>query len=118
MSYCGLLCLLLGPQIFVRAGRRARYWFGGLLAMVILPQIFPYFRYAFWLFSGDYYRNFSHIYGIVMQVLALTVLYRIVSEKKINSWLLAGTLCFLLVVLFFPWEIKSSPGLKMMVAFF
>ena len=57
--YCGLLTLLLVPQLLVRLARRQRWVYGGLLAGFGLVAAFPFLRHALWLFTGDYYRILS-----------------------------------------------------------
>ncbi len=109
MNYCGLLALLMAPQVFVGRDKRARLILAGLFALLILPQIFPFLRYAFWQFSGDYYRNFSHLFGTAMQLFALVSLFWLVKEQRLNVWLLAGTLAALLGLLYFPWGMEVLP---------
>jgi hypothetical protein len=59
LYYCGLPCLLLTPQVFRSLNRKTGYFFGAFFIILILPVVFPYLRYSFWLFSGDYYRAYS-----------------------------------------------------------
>jgi uncharacterized membrane protein YfhO len=118
MNYCGLLSLLLLPQVFVGLGKRERIAYGGLFGIFFITQIFPYFRYAFWLFSGDYHRNLSHLFGMVVQLLALIALFKLVKNKKINVLLLVFTLIGLLGILYYPWKLKASPELQFLVAGF
>src|SRR5204863_5916063 len=59
LTYCGLLCLLAVPQIFIRASRRHAMIFALFIVGMLLPTVFPWFRYLFWLFQGDYYRVHS-----------------------------------------------------------
>lgn len=119
MNYCGLLSLLLAPQVFVGLSRREKIAYGIMLALFTLPIIFPFFRYLFWLFSGDYYRNFSHLFGLTIQLFALLAFYKLVREQKINIWLLLGTLAGLLGLLFYPWGLgKTFPALQFQAAVF
>jgi hypothetical protein len=102
MSYCGLLCLLILPQIFVGAAKRQRILYVVFLAFIIVPVVFPWFRYLFWLFQGDYYRTFSlfSVFGIV--TLSMTAFSRYIEERTLNLWLLVATLLLLLAILFLP----------------
>ncbi len=118
MNYCGLLCLLLLPQVFVGLGKRDRIAYGGLFVVFFITQIFPYFRYAFWLFSGNYHRNLSHLFGMVVQLLALLALFKMVKNKKINVLLLVITLIGLLGILYYPWKVKAAPEPQFLVACF
>jgi uncharacterized membrane protein YfhO len=118
LNYCGLLCLLLLPQVFVGLGKRDRIAYGGLFGFFLITQIFPYFRYAFWLFSGDYHRSLSHLFGMVVQLLALLALFKLVKNKKINVLLLVITLIGLLGILYYPWKVKAAPEPQFLVACF
>jgi hypothetical protein len=52
LGYCGLLSLLLVPQAFAGATRRQRILYAMFLALIIIPVVFPWFRYLLWLFQG------------------------------------------------------------------
>ena len=56
LTYCGLLCLLILPQVFV-SGHGSPDYLRLFLAGMLIPTVFPWFRYLFWLFQGDYYRT-------------------------------------------------------------
>ena len=77
MSYCGLLSLVIFPQIFVASTLRDRILYGLFLSAVLLTTIFPWFRYSFWAFQGDYYRTLSlfAVFGII--TLGMTAFSRI-----------------------------------------
>lgn len=102
LTYCGLITLLLLPQAFVRATTRRRLLFGLFLALVLLPTIFPWFRYLFWLFQGDYYRTFSlfAIFGLI--TLSVTAFSRYVSGGDLNLPLLGITAVVLVGILYLP----------------
>ncbi len=102
LPYCGLLSLLLLPQIFVRANARLRVVAGVFLAAVVFAHAFPWFRNLFYLFQGDYYRAFSLFSAVGMIILAVTVFSRYVTHRLLNVWLLAGTLAALLCLLYLP----------------
>jgi uncharacterized membrane protein YfhO len=101
-AYCGLLCLVMLPQVFVGADRRRRVIYASLLGIAGIATLFPWFRYAFWLFQGDYYRTFSLfcVFGIV--ILSMTALSRYIESGAINLWLLGITLFVLLAILYLP----------------
>ncbi len=54
LFYCGLPSLLLIPQLFFYTTKRLKIIFGVFLGIWLIPVIFPYFRYAFSFFTGDY----------------------------------------------------------------
>lgn len=105
--YCGLISLLLAPQVFVFLGRRQRILYGALTLVFILPVVFPYFRYAFWLFSGDYYRILSIFIALVALLFALKALGNIMATGRLNAWLLVGTLAVLLSGLLYPYDLSG-----------
>jgi uncharacterized membrane protein YfhO len=102
MTYCGLICLLLLPQAFVKASRRQRILYSLFLLFVIIPTVFPWFRYLFWAFQGNYYRAFSlfSVFGII--TLAMTAFFRYTSAQRLNLWVLAVTALLLVGALYLP----------------
>jgi Bacterial membrane protein YfhO len=102
MSYCGLLCLLLFPQVFRGATLRQRLIYGLFTIFLVLPVVFPWFRYLFFAFQGDYYRTFSlfSIFGLI--TLSVTALSRYSKGAPLNLWVLGITLCLLLGTLLAP----------------
>lgn len=108
MSYGGLICLLFFPQIFCRATRRERVSYGLFAAFVIVPTIFPWFRYVFWAFQGDYYRTFSLFSLLGIITLCMKRLSRYGQGVPLNLWILGITLLILLGVLFVPFEPLQS----------
>jgi len=105
--YAGLVSLLLAPQVFIFLTRRQCYLYGGFALLFALPVVFPYFRYAFWLFSGDYYRIFSLFIVLLVLLFSLKGLSHIIKEKRLNWRLLLITLAVLLVALFYPYELSG-----------
>ena len=104
LTYCGLLCLVLVPQVFVGATGRRRLIYSLFLAGILIPTIFPWFRYAFWLFQGDYYRTFSlfSILGVI--TLSMIAFSRYIERRPLNLWVLATTTLVLLVTLYLPFD--------------
>lgn len=102
VTYCGLLCLLVLPQVFIGAKPRERVIYVLLLGAIVVPTIFPWFRYLFWGFQGDYYRIFSlfSIFGII--TLSMTAFSRYIQGAKVNFWLLAITIIVLGGILYLP----------------
>lgn len=101
LTYCGIICLLLVPQI-LRAGTRARRIAAVALVALIAPTIFPWFRYLFWLFKGDYYRTYSLFCILASLILSMNVFSRYHTGEKLNLPLLAATAAGLLALLYIP----------------
>lgn len=120
VTYCGLLSLLLLPQIFIGAARRQRILYSGLFCLMVLPIIFPWFRYLFWLFQGGYYRAFSlfSIFGVI--TLSMTAFSRFTEGRQPNLWVLGITLFVLIGVLYLPiGEVQTliEPGIRRLIVF-
>jgi len=100
--YSGLFSLLLIPQaIALSKGRKRMLYIVGLM-LVILPIMFPYLRYAFWLFAGDYYRTFTLFFSIAFIFVAMQALDLIYKLRKVNLFVLVGTLVLLIAMMFIP----------------
>ena len=102
MTYCGLLCLVIFPQIFVGSTLRHRILYGLFFAIVLLATLFPWFRYFFWAFQGDYYRTLSlfAVFGVI--TLGMTAFSRYSEGGRSifgSSW---ATISVLIGVLFLP----------------
>ena len=113
MFYCGIPCLLLMPQVFRFLEKKVKIAFVIFISVWMLPIIFPYFRYAFWLFSGDYYRAYSFFVSLVFMYYSLQALELIVQKKQISLIILVVTVVVLFALLNYPFfpdrEIVSSP---------
>jgi hypothetical protein len=121
MTYCGLLCLLMVPQAFIGASRRQRILYGLFLSFVLVPVIFPWFRYLFWIFKGGYFRAFSLFIVLGIITLSMTAFSRYTQRKPLNLWILGASLLLLLSVLYLPsHEIQMliSKQLRQTVAIF
>jgi hypothetical protein len=101
-SYCGLLSLLMFPQVFIGATRRQRVLYGLFLSFMVVPVVFPWFRYLFWGFQGGYFRAFSlfSIFGII--TLSITAFSRYIERRSFGLWTLGASLLIVLGVLYFP----------------
>ncbi|HEX4696598.1 MAG TPA: YfhO family protein [Candidatus Udaeobacter sp.] len=102
MTYCGLLSLLMLPQAFIGATRRQRILCGLFLTCVVVPVVFPWFRYLFWGFKGGYFRTFAlfSIFGII--TLSMTAFSRYMARRSFGFWTLGVSLLVLLGVLYLP----------------
>jgi uncharacterized membrane protein YfhO len=121
LTYCGLLCLLLFPQGLTTLSRRHKIVWMFFLIGMLLPSVFPWFRYLFWLFQGDYYRTHSLFWILGVISLSVTALSRYVRGQALNLWLLAATIVVLLVILYLPskqWQALINPGLRSGAAIF
>lgn len=104
LFYCGLFTLLLIPQAFVFFTKRQKIAYSIFVAIWLLPVLFPFFRYAFWLFTGDYYRAFSLCVDVCLLLIGLQALNQIDKSEKINVTVLGVTLGVLLALLYYPYS--------------
>lgn len=102
LFYCGILSLVTFPQAFIGFTRRQKIAWGIFAAIFVLPVFFPYFRYAFWAFSGDYFRAYSLVVTLLLLMLAIQGLDHVLKTRKVNLILLGGTVAFLLFLLYTP----------------
>jgi uncharacterized membrane protein YfhO len=102
MTYCGLVCLVIFPQIFVGSTLRHRILYGLFFCAILVTTLFPWLRYSFWAFQGDYYRTLSlfAVFGII--TLGMTAFSRYMEGGHLNFWVLGGTIFLLVVILYFP----------------
>lgn len=108
LFYCGLITLLLIPQVFPLVSKRKRIVYGLWLTLLVLPVVFPYLRHAIWLFTGDYYRLYAFFISVAMLMLSTQALHLLIKTNAVNLWLLAGTLGVLLVALCYPYSILQN----------
>ena len=101
--YCGLLALLLAPQVFVTLERKYKITYALFGLVFLVPVIIPFFRYMFWAFAGNYYRLFSLFVAFVLISFCLHALDRIFKSGKVHVPLLLTTLAILLGLLFYPY---------------
>ncbi len=100
MFYIGLISLILVPQAIVTVSKQRKILYTIFILFWIFPVIFPYFRRAYFLFFGDYYRSFS----LFLPFAILFVAMRSLSDiHKINIPLLFTSVAILLFILFFNW---------------
>ena len=105
MFYCGVLNLIFLPQLIVHSQDRIKRIFFVLFTVFSIMTLFPIFRHAFWLFTGDYFRSLSFIISIFVMIGSAIALTNILNTK-INFILLIITFCVLQLLLsvhnFFP----------------
>lgn len=102
MFYCGILSLVSFPHVFTGLSKRQKIFYGVLLFMFALPILFPYFRYAFWVFSGDYFRTFCLVIVLLMVFFTSKAISSIQTSGKINKIVLGATALALLLLLYTP----------------
>lgn len=119
MFYSGLLTLLLVPQVFQFLEKRVKVLYGVFLFLWVLPIIFPYFRYAFWLFTGDYFRTYCIVVTVILLYFGLRALDMIIARQKVNLAVLIGSLIFLFILLNYPYfpENIAVPSILTFVSF-
>jgi uncharacterized membrane protein YfhO len=121
LPYCGLLCLFIFPQVLLNGTRRHRIIFALFLAGMVLPTVFPWLRYFFWLFQGDYYRTYSLFCVLGVITLSMLAFSQYVEGRALNFWLLAAMAVLLLGILYLPVpELQRliDPGLRRATALF
>ena len=121
MWYIGILPMLLMPQIFIFGTKRHKIAYGCFFLILLIPVIFPFFRYAVWLFTGDYYRGYSVFVSLVFLFATVDVLNEVIKGKKINLYLLAASLLVLLTLLYYPYESTENimdTGLRTIITYF
>lgn len=120
LHYCGIVTLLLVPQLFHFIGRKQKIMYGVLLGLCAFPLIFPYFRYMFWVFTGDYYRTMSLFLVFVLLFLAMKALTYMIQRNQVNRITLLISFAVLVIVLYLPYgdNVQVDASLrKIIVAF-
>ena len=100
MFYCGLLSLVAAPQVFYFGNKKSKIINGILLGLCFLVMLLPYFRYTFWLFTGDYYRTLGLFTLLALLFLNIRGIQQIIEHKKIGLIALATTIVILFILLF------------------
>jgi uncharacterized membrane protein YfhO len=81
-SFAGMSLFILVPMAFQQMSNRKRIFYGSFLALYLIPLVFPYLRYSFWLYTGDYYRLYSLFVIIAMLYSAVNALNEIYKAEK------------------------------------
>jgi len=102
LFYCGILCLMIFPQFFISLTKKQKRIYGVITVLFVVPILFPYFRYLFWAFTGDYYRTYSLIITIFLLIFSARAFNFIVEKQKINKIALLITALFSLFLLYTP----------------
>lgn len=99
MSYCGLITLLLFPQVFAGANTRQRIVYALFVVFAFGFILFPWFRFLFWGFQGNYFRVFSLFSILGFITFAATALDRFSAGERLNLCLLGTALLVMLIIL-------------------
>lgn len=102
LFYCGILSLVAFPHVFSSLNKKQKWFYGVLTFLYVLPIIFPFFRYAFWAFSGDYFRTFSLVIALWLLIFSVRALSYIEQKGQVNKIVLGVTALFLLFLLYSP----------------
>lgn len=102
MFYVGILPLICLPQLFHQVDTNRSRIYALLLVLIFIPVILPFFRFAFWAFTGDYYRTYSLFVGMTLLTLGMKALSKIEETNKINWATLLITIVGFAVLLFLP----------------
>jgi uncharacterized membrane protein YfhO len=102
LTYCGLLCLIIFPQALIAGRRQSRIIAVLFLAGMLIPTVFPWFRYLFWLFQGDYYRTYSLFWILGVITLSSVAFSRYAEGRALNLWMLAASTILLSGILYLP----------------
>ena len=120
-SYCGLICLLLLPQAVLGGKARNRLLFFLFLLWLIIPTVFPWFRYLLWLFKDGYYRTYSLFCVLGLVTVAALVLNRYLRRGPFNLWLMLVWTASLVGLLYLPvaaWQNVFDGVLRNLVALY
>jgi uncharacterized membrane protein YfhO len=121
LTYCGLISVVLFPQVFPGASRRQRIIYFIFLIATVGPVVFPWFRYLFWLFQGDYYRTYSLFAVLGLITLGMMALSRYSAGQPLKLWLLAATIAGAVAFIYWPLEdlqVRINKDLKLEVTIF
>lgn len=98
--YCGLLALILIPQFFIGLSTKSRKFYLSITGLIFVIILFPYIRYAFWLFTGDYYRTLCLFIVILMLSAASKAFDDIICHQRFSKIaLIISTIVLLAVII-------------------
>ena len=120
MFYVGLLALVAIPQLFNFLNKRQQILYGITLSLCFLPMIFPFFRYAFWAFTGDYYRTFALFFGVVILRFGMQALSFMEEKSTINKGILLASITVPIILLALPYsdDVQMDKTLRIIVIVF
>ena len=102
LLYCGVITLLAAPQFLVSLDRRKRKIYVAIVGACVIALLFPYFRYAFWGFTGNYYRTFSFFISLLFLYLGVRGLSYVDQTSRVRPVTLMASIGIILALLFLP----------------
>jgi uncharacterized membrane protein YfhO len=106
--YIGLISLLFVFQFFALADRRRKWIYGTFLLFWIFLIIFPWFRYAFYGFAGNYYKGALSLFiPFSFLFVGLLGFQEILNGKPLNKWVLFLSSLFWLCLLWYPYNLPD-----------
>jgi uncharacterized membrane protein YfhO len=122
VMYVGLITLLLAPQAFLFFDKRKRKIYLILTAVCLVPMVFVYFRYMYWLFAGDFCRTYTFLLALLFLFFALKALSNIDRTHTVHLKTLIATLIVLLGLLYYNFfkgfNVQVDDHLRNIIAFF
>lgn len=120
MFYVGLVALVAIPQLFNFLNKRSQILYGITLGLCFLPMIFPFFRYAFWAFTGDYYRTFALFFGVVILRFGMQAISFMEEKNTVNKWWLLVSIIIPIILLALPYidGVEIDKSLRIIVIAF
>jgi hypothetical protein len=104
LFYCSIPVLLLVPQIFIFLKKHQKILYAVFITFWLSILIFPFFRYALYLFAGNYFKGGLNFFIPVLMVLfSMQALNMIRKTGRINISLLISTCVILMIILNFPY---------------
>jgi len=106
--YIGLITLFFVFQFFALASRRHKWIYGGFLLFWLFLILFPWFRYAFYGFAGNYYKGALSLFiPFSFLFVGLLGFQEIMSGKALSKWVLFSSALLLLCLLWFPYNVQD-----------
>ncbi len=122
LFYIGLITILLVFQFFALAKRKRKLLYGALLGIWLFMIIFPWFRFAFYGFAGDYYKGALSLFiPFSLLFIGLSGLQEIINGKKPNLIVLGISYMALVIFTWFPYhesKITISSAVQLQVTLF
>ncbi|MBC7886066.1 MAG: YfhO family protein [Saprospiraceae bacterium] len=105
LFYIGLLTIFLVFQFFALASRKRKILYGCFLGLWVFMIIFPWFRFAFYGFAGDYYKGALSLFiPFSFLFVGLLGFQEILNGKKPSLVVLGLSLLLMLCLIWFPYH--------------
>lgn len=106
--YIGIFCLILFPQVFMNIKLKQKIVYGAIVAFWVMIIAFPFFRYAFYAFAGNYFKSGISIFlPFTMLYFTLIGMDQFFRNGKLNLILLWITSSLLLLILYIPKDVSQ-----------